>query len=227
MGSHLFSMFLCQFADYNCDFGIIQKLISSKIKWCSGCTWFFEFIKWRCGECNSCDAVIVIMTSLWTAVSQLFLGLQLRYWYQSKAILKRYCVIYRDKHGFVNSSNGISFSFGWIFVFVLGQISWSKTIQPRPLNTQQLKYIYQTHIHGMGILSYSIYYEQLGCLHFFDMPPPPPPLWICFGPPPPPPLWICFGPPPPPPLWIWSVFSFGCVLKRRVHPHANLTLQFQ
>jgi hypothetical protein len=59
------------------------------------------------------------------------------------------------------------------------------------------------------------------------MPPPPPPLWICFGPPPPPPLWICFGPPPPPPLWIWSVFSFGCVLKRRVHPHANLTLQFQ
>ncbi len=167
MGSHLFSMYLCQFADYNCDFGIIQKLISSKIKWCSGCTWFFEFVKWRCGECNSCDAVIVIMTSLWTAVSQLFLGLQLRYWYQSKAILKRYCVIYRDKHGFVNSSNGISFSFGWIFVFVLGQISWSKTIQPRPLNTQQLKYIYQTHIHGMGILSYSIYYEQLGCLLFW------------------------------------------------------------
>ncbi len=78
MGSHLFSMYLCQFVDYNCDFCFIQKLISSEIEWLSGCTWFFEFVKWRCGECNSCHAVIAIMTSLWIAVSHSFLGLQLR-----------------------------------------------------------------------------------------------------------------------------------------------------
>ncbi len=53
MRSHLFSMYLCQFADYNCDFYLIQKLISSEIDWCSGCTWLFEFVKWRCGEWNS------------------------------------------------------------------------------------------------------------------------------------------------------------------------------
>jgi hypothetical protein len=104
-----------------------------------------------------CDAVTVIMTSLWTDVSHSFLGLQLRYWYHSKAVFNCWRMIYLAKHGFMNSSNGTSFSFGWIVCLYLLPISWSKTIKPRPLNTQQSKYSYQTHLQDMCIYFYLIY----------------------------------------------------------------------
>jgi hypothetical protein len=97
--------------------------------------------------------------------------------------------MYLDKYGFENSSNGISFSFGWICVLIPGQVSWSKSIKPRPLNTQQSKWIYQPYLHDMSIVSIDLLWSTwllfLLDLCVWDDPvgqePPPDPLWIsCF-----------------------------------------------